>query len=129
MPNNKEKCIRCGLPKSEWKGRWQDPLCKVGKTTYELHTIESLKQEKWEEEFDELLKDYLITITDSFINSEPIEIVKSFIKSTIQKEREEIVEKIKEGKFRVLRYGAVDLDQRGTYIHEEDIINLIKDNK
>ncbi len=32
-----EKCDRCGLPKSEWKGRWQDPICKVGGTSYELH--------------------------------------------------------------------------------------------
>jgi len=38
--NKKEKCIRCGLPKKDWKGRWQDPLCKVGKTSYDLHTFE-----------------------------------------------------------------------------------------
>jgi len=35
--NKEEKCTRCGIPKTEWKGRWQDPLCKVGETTYDTH--------------------------------------------------------------------------------------------
>ncbi len=38
------KCERCGLSKSEWNGRWQDPLCKVGKTSYDTH--KETKQEK-----------------------------------------------------------------------------------
>jgi len=31
------KCTRCGLRRSEWKGRWQKPLCRVGETTYDTH--------------------------------------------------------------------------------------------
>lgn len=41
-PNKKtteEKCVRCGISKSEWNGRWQKPVCKVGGTSYELHTL------------------------------------------------------------------------------------------
>lgn len=34
-----DTCKRCGLPKDQWpEGRWKDPLCKVGPTTYECHT-------------------------------------------------------------------------------------------
>ena len=33
------KCVRCGLPKSQWKGRWEEALCgEWGKTTtYDTH--------------------------------------------------------------------------------------------
>lgn len=38
-PATPEKCARCGLPKSEWKGRWQRPLmggigCEGSKLRY-----------------------------------------------------------------------------------------------
>lgn len=34
------KCARCGLQKSEWsEGRWKHPLCRVGETSYETHTL------------------------------------------------------------------------------------------
>lgn len=44
MKETNKCCTRCGLPQSEWKGRWQDPLCKVGETTYELHTTHPMKE-------------------------------------------------------------------------------------
>ncbi len=34
------KCRRCGLQQSEWKGRWEKPICKVDETTYEQHILE-----------------------------------------------------------------------------------------
>lgn len=41
-PNKKEECKRCGLPQTDWpKGRWENPLCKVGETTYEYHVMSS----------------------------------------------------------------------------------------
>lgn len=51
-PKEEKRCDRCGLSKSEWKGRWQDPICKVGKTSYETHTDVASPQSdsSWEEE-------------------------------------------------------------------------------
>lgn len=39
-PKPVDKCVRCELPQSEWKGRWQDPICKVGETSCDLHKEE-----------------------------------------------------------------------------------------
>lgn len=30
-------CVRCGLEKSRWAGRWEKPLCTVYGTTYDQH--------------------------------------------------------------------------------------------
>ena len=54
-----EKCMRCGIPKSKWKGRWQDPICKVGETSYDLHTSHLI-----EPSYTKQLKQKYLTYTD-----------------------------------------------------------------
>lgn len=45
--SDEEICVRCGLSKSEWSSRrWQDPLCRVGETTYEQHTTTTDKRSR-----------------------------------------------------------------------------------
>ena len=50
--NKDPKCTRCGLEKSKWNGRWQDPVCETldmeHRTRYDQHTLH--KKEKPNEE-------------------------------------------------------------------------------
>lgn len=62
---DQKKCVRCGLPQEDWKGRWEKPLCKVGPTTYETHVSRHQgEKEEWAKERQNL-KDML----DKFPNT------------------------------------------------------------
>ena len=51
-----KKCKRCSLPQSEWKGRWEKPLCKVEETTYEQHILEETESKSIKEQLEQVIK-------------------------------------------------------------------------
>ena len=93
------KCIRCDTPKSEWKGRWEEPLCKVGRQTFDSHTgtTETTLEERLGNILFESIGIKSKGIVDRtleqnlFVDNENI---LDFIKQELQQERERIVKEI-----------------------------------
>lgn len=120
IPPKEEKCIRCGLPQNEWKGRWQEPLCKVGGTTHDSHILEvSPQTESWEEEFmrihyePEHQEGGVCWCGTSFkkevdgkvhiYHKEQRDILKSFFSQELKAERQRTIEEVREAVEKELR--------------------------
>lgn len=83
----KKDCLRCGIPKSEWKGRWEKPICKVGGTSYDQHILE--EKNSW---VKELMK--LIFGTEHKLPNQTFIALESFIKQEKEKSRADLIKEL-----------------------------------
>jgi len=110
------KCIRCDTPKSEWKGRWEEPLCKVGRQTFDSHTVTT--ETTLEERFEELWSNNCIegnkhNPTDTMYYEGFMSAIYKYamyvrdeeLAFAVQQERERCVEAVKE----TMRYSSIEM--------------------
>lgn len=90
------KCKRCGLPQGEWKGRWEEPLCKVGGTTYDQHILNiSIPQNNWEKEFDvKFCQKSSWEGVGIVLKEDTPDGIKSFISSLLSQHNQKLLEQI-----------------------------------